>query len=192
MPPLTATPTSGGATWGVPNVLTEDAASRAVVRRVRADEGRALRAIRLAALQESPAAFGSTYEAEARRADGEWTERAQRGAAGVDRVTFFAVVNDDLVGLVGGFRPDSGGSTVDLVSMWTAPAARRLGVGRALVAAVLQWATEVSATTVHLWVTQGNEPAFRLYESMGFRPTGESQPLPSDPARDELAMTRDL
>jgi ribosomal protein S18 acetylase RimI-like enzyme len=45
---------------------------------------------------------------------------------------------------------------------------------------------------VHLWVTRGNEPALRLYESMGFRPTGESQPLPSDPARVELAMTREL
>lgn len=176
----------------MPDVLTDDAASRATVRRVRADEGQLLRDIRLAALQESPTAFGSTYEAEASRADDQWIERAQRGAAGVDRVTFFAFVNDEIVGLVGGFRPDSAGPTVDLVSMWTAPRARRLGVGRALVTAVLQWATEASATTVHLWVTRGNEPALRLYESMGFRPTGESQPLPSDPARVELAMTREL
>jgi len=151
-----------------------------------------LRDVRLAALQESPSAFGSTYEAEASRADDEWIERAQRGAAGVDRVTFFAVVNGEIVGLVGGFRPDSDASNVDLVSMWTAPRARRLGVARALVAAVLQWATTASATMVHLWVTRGNEPALRLYESMGFRLTGESQPLSSDLAKDELAMTRDL
>jgi GNAT superfamily N-acetyltransferase len=168
------------------------AAEHVTVRRVRADEGRTLRDVRLAALKESPAAFGSTYEAEAARPDAEWSERAERGAAGIERVTFFAFVDDHVVGLVGGYRPDARGSTVDLVSMWTAPVARRTGVARALVTAVLDWATALSAATVQLWVTRGNEPALALYESMGFRQTGEFQPLPSDPTRDELAMTREL
>jgi ribosomal protein S18 acetylase RimI-like enzyme len=162
------------------------------VRRIRGDEGRALRDIRLAALKDTPAAFGSTYEIEAARTDADWSERAELGAAGVERVTFFALVDDQIVGLVGGYRPAAGEPTVELVSMWTAPTARRIGVARALVMAVLDWATDVSATTVHLWVTHGNEPALRLYESMGFRRTGESQPLPSDPTRVEFAMARDL
>jgi GNAT superfamily N-acetyltransferase len=166
--------------------------SGATVRRVRADEGRALRDVRLTALQESPSAFGSTFDAEASRADLEWTERAQRAAAGPDRVTFFAVLDGRIVGLVGGYRPDARGSIVELVSMWTAPAARRTGVARELVAAVVEWARATSATTVHLWVTRGNEPALRLYEATGFRLTGGSQPLPSDPAKDELAMVLDL
>lgn len=186
------TPAARCKVWRVPDATTEDAASGATVRRVRADEGRALRDIRLAALQESPAAFGSTYDAEANRTDLEWTERAQRGAAGLDRITFFAIVNGQVVGLVGGYRPNSGGSSVELVSMWTTPAVRRIGVARALVGAVLEWARDVDATTLHLWVTRGNDPALRLYESMGFRQTGDSQPLPSDPARDELAMALDL
>jgi GNAT superfamily N-acetyltransferase len=172
--------------------VVDDVVSEATVRRVRADEGRALRAIRLAALQESPSAFGSTFDAEASRPEVEWTERAQRGAAGPDRVTFFAVADGDVVGLVGGYRPDATSSTVELVSMWTAPAARRTGVARELVAAVLDWARETSATTVHLWVTQRNDPALRLYQSMGFRLTGGSQPLPSDPGKNELAMVLDL
>ncbi|HXY91768.1 MAG TPA: GNAT family N-acetyltransferase [Acidimicrobiia bacterium] len=159
---------------------------------MRADEGGALRDMRLAALEESPAAFASAYDTEASRTDREWTERAQLGAVGFDRVTFFAVVHDGIVGLIGGFRPDTGGSTVELVSMWTAPAARRMGVARALVAAVVGWAKDASATTVHLWVTRGNEPALHLYESMGFRQTGDSEPLPSDPTKDQLAMTLDL
>lgn len=167
-------------------------AANPTVRRVRVDEGRALRDIRLAALKDTPAAFGSTYEIEAARTDADWSERAERGAAGVERVTFFAFVDNRIVGLVGGYRPDADESTVELVSMWTSPAARRIGVARALVMAVLDWARDLSATTVHLWVTHGNEPAIRLYESTGFRQTGESQPLPSDPTRLELAMTRDL
>jgi RimJ/RimL family protein N-acetyltransferase len=41
-------------------------------------------------------------------------------------------------------------------------------------------------------VTDNNKPARRLYERCGFTPTGERQPLPSNPALGELAMTRDL
>jgi hypothetical protein len=77
------------------------------IRRIRGDEGRALEACRLAALKESPFAFGSTYAAEADRPDGEWTARARAGAAGVDRATFFALLEDEIVGLGGGFRPEA-------------------------------------------------------------------------------------
>jgi GNAT superfamily N-acetyltransferase len=172
--------------------VRDDRATSPTIRRVRRDEGPSLKAIRLAALKDSPFAFGSSYEAEAERTDDEWTARAQLGAEGVTRVTFFALLNDQVVGLVGGFRPDGDRLVVDLVSMWTSPRARRAGIGRALVHAVLGWARDVSATTVALWVTRGNAPAQRLYESMGFRETGESQPLPSDRSTDELRMTVDL
>jgi hypothetical protein len=43
-----------------------------------------------------------------------------------------------------------------------------------------------------LWVTRGNEPAQRLYQSIGFRVTGEHQPLPSDPCKDEVRMVLGL
>src|SRR5262249_59106486 len=56
------------------------------VRRIRADEGLALRALRLRALADAPTAFGSTLaREEAFPADG-WHERAAGGAAGADRV----------------------------------------------------------------------------------------------------------
>jgi GNAT superfamily N-acetyltransferase len=118
--------------------------------------------------------------------------KARSGAAGIDRVTFFALLDDHAVGLVGAFRPEAGGSLVELVSMWTSPEARLAGVGRALVGAVLEWARGASATTVGLWVRRGNAPAQRLYESLGFHESGESRSLPSDPSIDELRMTLDL
>jgi ribosomal protein S18 acetylase RimI-like enzyme len=165
---------------------------RPTIRRVRSDEGQALKTTRLAALKESPFAFGSSYEAEAGRTDDEWTARARSGATGEDRVTFFALVDDRIVGLVGAFRPEAEASIVHLISMWTAPTTRRAGVGRALVGALLAWANGIAPTTVGLWVTEGNTPARRLYESMGFRESGESQPLRSDPSKTELHMTLTL
>jgi len=76
--------------------------------------------------------------------------------------------------------------------MWVRPQARGHGVGEALIAAVLEWAQARHARSVHLWVTEANKPARRLYERCGFKPTGERQPLPSNPALDELALARPL
>lgn len=158
------------------------------VRRVRADEGPILKAVRLAALLESPTAFGSTHAAEVDQPDDHWASRASLGASGGRSITYFAIVDQSVVGIVGGYRPDPGGSSIELVSMWVSPAQRRAGIAPKLVQAVVGWARESDATTVDLWVTRGNDAAVRLYEAAGFRATGEHQPLPSDPCKDELRM----
>jgi ribosomal protein S18 acetylase RimI-like enzyme len=57
------------------------------------------------------------------------------------------------------------------------------------VAAVARWAEAKHAKSLHLWVTETNTPARLLYERCGFSPTDEHQPLPSNPALGEIAMT---
>jgi ribosomal protein S18 acetylase RimI-like enzyme len=158
------------------------------VRRVRADEGPVLKAVRLAALVESPSAFGSSHAAEVDQPGEHWASRASLGASGELGVTYFAIVEESVIGIVSGYRPDPVGSSVELVSMWVSPAHRRAGIAADLVQAVVGWARETGATTVDLWVTRGNDAAVRLYEAAGFRLTGEHQPLPSDPCKDELRM----
>lgn len=162
----------------------------AVIRRVRPDEGPALKAVRLAALADSPSAFGSSYAAEADQRDDHWQARAALSAEGESSVTFFAVIARSVVGLVAAYQPDAAGLSVELVSMWVAPAHRRAGIAAELVDAVVGWAREIGATTVELWVTRGNDAAVRLYETADFRLTGDHQPLPSDPCKDELRMRR--
>lgn len=49
------------------------------------------------------------------------------------------------------------------------PHARRQGLGRAVSAALARWAHGIDATRVVLQVERHNEPAVRLYESLGFR-----------------------
>jgi ribosomal protein S18 acetylase RimI-like enzyme len=75
-----------------------------------------------------------------------------------------------------------------LVSMWVDPAHRRRGVALALIDRAIGWATERHADEVILWVADQNATARRLYEQVGFRPTGERQPLPSDPTWSESLM----
>jgi GNAT superfamily N-acetyltransferase len=165
--------------------------SDVIVRRVAAADGALLRDVRLRALQDTPSAFGSTYAVEAVRPDGEWDERATTGAAGPDRFTALAFDSAGCVGLAGGFRNDDDGhhADIDLVSMWVAPTHRGSGVAEHLVEVILDWARdEAQAQVVGLWVTRGNDRAQRFYERLGFVETGDVQPLPSDPCKDEVRM----
>lgn len=162
------------------------------MRRIRADDGPRLKAIRLAALREAPSAFAATHADAAAQPDDHWTDRAALGAAGTQTATFFAIADTSVVGLVGGYRLDPTASTVELVSMWVAPGHRRSGIAHRLIDAVVEWSRTGGATTVGLWVTAGNDAAQRLYEAAGFRLTGERQPLPSDPDHEELRMQRTL
>jgi ribosomal protein S18 acetylase RimI-like enzyme len=158
------------------------------VRRVTEEDVARLKAVRLAALTDSPFAFGSTLEREIAFSDDQWLERARSGATGDARATFLAEDAHDIVGLVGGYLDGEPDTRVELVSMWVAPSHRRRGIGRALVDAVLRWTVDVGGTSVALWVTRGNTPAEELYRSLGFEATGEFKPLPSDPCEEELRM----
>jgi GNAT superfamily N-acetyltransferase len=148
----------------------------------------ALRDIRLEALRDAPTAFGSTYEREVLRGEEHWRGRSAGGG------TFLGYLPEDRpsdpAGLIGGYQMDP--IIVELVSMYVRPRARGRGVGDALVATVIDWAGQKNATSVHLWVTETNFRARALYERCGFTPTGERQPLPSDPSIGEIAMARRL
>lgn len=165
-----------------------------------------LRTTRLAALADSPAAFGSTLERELGFDDAEWNARARASSAGRQRTLLLAErtgtpAGATPIGLVGGFRDEAepagtgnprAADVVHLVSMWTAPAARGVGVGAALVAVVLDWAAETGADRVELWVVRGNDVAQRLYERSGFTVTDDHQPHPNDPCASEVRMVRHL
>ena len=152
-----------------------------------ADDWALMRDVRLAALAEAPYAFGSTHAREAAFTEEEW-----RGRINQRSVTFFARVDSAgsaPAGLAGVYVDDG---TANLVSLWVRPAARGLGVGKALVEAAASWARARDFGTLFLWVTESNTSARQLYDRCGFTATGERQPLPSDPALSEIWMSRAL
>jgi GNAT superfamily N-acetyltransferase len=165
------------------------------VRLIRADEGMRLRALRLHALADAPTAFGSTLTREDAFADGVWHERAARGAAGGDGVTFVAEQDDAWIGLATGLVEDPDDpkrSGPVLVGMFVDRAQRRHGVGAALVEGVADWARARGSARLFLWVTSSNEPALALYRRCGFRPTGETKSNAHTPTRPELQMVLNL
>ena len=156
-----------------------------VVERITPDRWQELRAVRLAALADSPGAFLRTLAEEEAYPDEEWQGRARQRADGDDGATFLASVGDEVAGIVGAHRLPHEPSTVELVAMWSDPRHRRAGVGRALVDAVVDWA---KGDRVVLWVMRGNDGARAFYERVGFEVTDEIVPLPDDPCREEQRM----
>ncbi|MGI8647634.1 MAG: GNAT family N-acetyltransferase [Acidimicrobiales bacterium] len=148
----------------------------AVIRRVTPAEWESLRTVRLAALQEAPFAFGSTYEREYAFTEAKWHSRLGTSA------WFIAWLNDQPVGLAAS-RTCQGTSATkrELLSMWVHPAQRGTGMAVELVAAVKAWAVEEGAEVLTLYVVEGNNRGRQFYSKLGFTSTGRWEPLASNP-----------
>lgn len=55
-----------------------------------------------------------------------------------------------------------------LADLWVAPAQRRTGLARAVLAEAVDWAASLGATTLHLQVEDDNHAAQQLYRTLGF------------------------
>jgi ribosomal protein S18 acetylase RimI-like enzyme len=86
----------------------------------------------------------------------------------VDGEVAFATVADAAVGR-GAVTPAPDGTRwAGLSSVHVAEAARRRGLARTVCDALLDWAIGCGATRAYVQVLAENDPAIRLYESMGF------------------------
>jgi GNAT superfamily N-acetyltransferase len=163
------------------------------IRRIRADEGLRLKALRLRALADSPMAYGSTLAREQAYPDSIWHERAANGAAGDKVVTVVAEHDDRLLGMATGLAPDAE-SRPDpiMVGMFVDGTVRHQGIGAELVQRIIDWARARGSARLLIWITDGNEPALALYRRAGFRPTGAKRPNAHTPDLSESEMLREL
>jgi GNAT superfamily N-acetyltransferase len=164
------------------------------IRRIRADEGLRLRALRLRALADAPLAFGSTLAREQAFDESVWHERAAGAAAGSARATFVAEEQGQWVGMATGVarHPDDLEHSPILVGMFVDGARRGRGAGAALVDRVTDWVRTLPAERLYLWATSTNRPAVALYEKCGFQRTAETRPLDHTPSLIEVLMVRRL
>jgi GNAT superfamily N-acetyltransferase len=145
----------------------QDSGMEFVIRPLRPDEAEVYREIRLEALRLHPEAFVSSHDEEAARPLAFFSGRL------TDNAVFGGFRGEALLG-VAGFMPESGAKRAHkghLWGMYVRAAARGTGLARALVEAVVDHArgrVEVLALTV----TEGNVPARRLYEAVGFAAWG--------------------
>jgi ribosomal protein S18 acetylase RimI-like enzyme len=144
--------------------------------------------VRLRALEESPTAFSSTYARESLFTDEEWTRRATRWAGKGDDAMFLAFDGGRPCGIVGSYVGPEHPQRAQVISTWVDPAYRRIGVGKALVDAVIAWNRPRGVREILLMVTSVNTGAISFYERLGFRKTGVTAEYPNDPAITEYEM----
>jgi len=138
------------------------------LRRLGAADAEAFRALRLEALAQEPTAFGASFEEEARHDTAFFAARLEAG------VVLGAFAPDGTLLGMAGLRAETSAKRAHIGHVWgvhVRPAARGQGIGRRLVAALLE-AARGRVTHLLLGVNAANVPARRLYESLGFRPHG--------------------
>ncbi len=147
------------------------------IRRIRADEWRLWRDVRLRMLREEASHFGTRWEDASREPDERWQAWTEEAARGDTRVLFAAEQGGRVVGVVGAFlRVDP--REAQLISMWVDPATRGQGIAERLIRAVAEWARSRGCDDVYLFVQEPNVRARRLYERAGFQPTGDRERVP--------------
>ncbi len=130
------------------------------------------RAVRLAALGESPDAFSSTLADAILRSEESWHTQADQGARGSDRAIFLAI-NDDPMGLAALYRDERFGHTTELIQMWVSPECRSRGLSQELLCSALSWARTNGYRTIRAEVMPNNLRAIRFYEKFGFSRAAE-------------------
>jgi len=133
------------------------------IRRLEISDAALYRDIRLEALQRNPEAFGSTFEFENAQPLS-WFE------ASLGRTAIFGGFVSGVLGGVAGFAPQESAKRAHKALLWgmyVRVAARNTGLGKRLVAAVLDHARG-HVEMVQLTVVSENEAARRLYRAMGF------------------------
>lgn len=134
-----------------------------------------LRDIRLRALADAPEAFVALPSCEATWTRRDWLRTFESGVWAVARVP------GRMVGLARSVR--EGRSRRHLEAVWVEPDFRRRRVATLLVSSLVARELDAGAAEILLWIVSGNEAARGLYERIGFRLTGERQPIPGDATR---------
>ena len=151
-----------------------------------------MREIRLRALLSNPGAFDSSYERESYLSAEEWIRRANEASTGNLQSLFVVDGPEGFLAMAGAYTPGDLASVRRVYGMWVAPESRLSGLGIQLIEAITLWSVSAGARKLQLWVVDDNFGAQRLYTRAGFRTTGVSQPLPSNPALTETLLELSL
>ena len=156
------------------------------VRPGRPEDAAALREIRLAALADSPDAYGDTLEECLAWRDEDWAQRAATW------YFYLAELDGRVVGMARGESHVERNDSRWLFAMFVAPAARGSGAATALIDVVSAWARVQGVDALHLYVTLTMERARAFYAKVGFVPTGETVTMHRDESIVLNEMRRDL
>jgi ribosomal protein S18 acetylase RimI-like enzyme len=157
------------------------------IRMLAPDEWETLRAIRLAALGESPDTFLTTYEIEHNFDESTWRAEFDRGT------WLIGSENRLAVSVLGCTRTeDTPSSECYLERLWVSPDCRHRGFAFGMLMHAIGRLRELGVRRALLWVLDGNDEAVRVYKRAGFVSSNHREPLPDRPGRTEELWQLDL
>ena len=135
-----------------------------------------LKEVRLAALLDTPTAFGVSYQIAITNSDEQWKQRA---SSETQPKFWLAFKDDKAIGMIGAGVDQT--DRYNLIAMWVEPESRELGVAECLVNAVKSDSINRGFKQLFLDVSPDNLRASRFYRKHGFVFIGEEKPLASHP-----------
>lgn len=166
-----------------------ESTSAITVRLLAEEDWKAFKAVRLAALEESPTAFVRTLAEESAYDEQTWRARMLRSRR------LIAEVGDRAVGVVCLGQFDDNPAVGDLFGLWVAPDSRKSGVAWRMVEAVARQAVTDGYTRLYYWVGNENGRAIAFASNFGFRVSGTRRTArvqSEESGRDEIAMELSL
>ncbi len=146
--------------------------SEITVRALGEDDWPVYRAVRLAALQDSPEAFVASRAQEESFGEERWRDRVRRSRRLV------AERDGSVVGVVSlGQGEEPYAHTAELFGLWVPPQARGTGVAWKLVEAGAEQALRDGRSHLSYWVGTDNGRAVAFASSFGFRPGSTRRPM---------------
>ena len=137
------------------------------VRALEESDWQVYREVRLAALQESPQAFVTTYAEEVTQPEQYWRNRMVRAHR------LLAERGGTRLGVVSVEMTDGDAQSADLCDLWVTPEARNTGIASRLVQAAADQASRDGRTKLYYWVSTENGRAIGFASNAGFRVTSE-------------------
>jgi len=157
--------------------------------------------IRLATVADIPTIM--TLERQSATA-GHWTEAQYRQVFRPKSTARIVLVSEAAPPSASGLKSDAGSAILgflvaqhlapewELENLVVAPRARRKGLAKRLLNALLATAKKTDSTAVFLEVRDSNAPARALYEKVGFRQVGRRYSYYTSPSEDAVLYRRTL
>ncbi|HEY9223433.1 MAG TPA: GNAT family N-acetyltransferase [Variovorax sp.] len=147
------------------------------LRRLESHESSLLRELRLRALQDSPNSFRDTYSDMVARPSSYWDDFTRSVTQADQNAMFLAFEGGKPVGSAFALVDRAQIRTGRAGGIWVDPRWRRHGIGEALLLEVVNWAREREFERLKLWCVVDAIGPSSLYCKVGFKETGNQQPL---------------
>lgn len=141
------------------------------IRKLQSSDAEKYFVLRLEALQTNPEAFASSYEEESKNTP----EIYQNRLEGDFSYTFGAFEQEELIGVASLVLEQKNKikHRGNIYGVYVTPEKRGFGVARKIMEVSIKKARQLEGVEqIHLTVTASNEPAKKLYQSLGFKTCG--------------------